>query len=55
MIVWPLPLYAATVHDLVTKRIIHRVYVVGFVAMLAMRLCLPLRDTERPGRASPNG
>jgi hypothetical protein len=46
LIVWPLPIYVAIVHDFITKRIIHPVYVIGLVAMLVMRLCLPLRDTE---------
>lgn len=46
MIVWPLPLYVAMVHDFITKRIVHPVYVVGVLAMLLMRVMLPLRATE---------
>lgn len=46
MIVWPIPVYVAMIHDFVSKKIIHPVYVIGVVTMLIMRLCLPLRDTE---------
>lgn len=43
MLVWPLPIYIAMVHDYVTGKLVHPVYVMGVVAMLIMRLCLPLR------------
>jgi uncharacterized membrane protein YozB (DUF420 family) len=46
LIVWPLPIYIAIIYDFITKRIIHPVYLIGFLAMLVMRLCLPLRDTD---------
>ena len=42
MLVWPLPVYVAIIHDFRTKRIVHPVYVIGIAAMLAMRLVLPL-------------
>ena len=41
--VWPLPIYIAMVHDYVTKRLIHPVYLIGLAAMVAMRLVLPWR------------
>ena len=44
--VWPLPVYIAMAHDYVTKRLIHPVYVLGVLAMVAMRLVLPLRTTQ---------
>jgi hypothetical protein len=43
MLVWPLPVYIAMIHDYVTKKLVHPVYVLGVIAMLVMRLCLPLR------------
>jgi hypothetical protein len=46
MAVWPLPVYVAMVHDFSTRRIVHPVYVIGIVAMLAQRVVLPLRNTE---------
>lgn len=42
MLVWPLPVYLAMVHDYRTKRRVHAVYVIGIAAMLTMRLVLPL-------------
>jgi hypothetical protein len=42
MLVWPLPVYVAMMHDYVTKRLIHPAYVLGVTAMLAERLVLPL-------------
>jgi hypothetical protein len=33
-------------HDYVTKRLIHPVHVLGLLAMLGMRLVLPLRATQ---------
>ena len=42
MLVWPLPVYLAMVHDFRTKRIVHAVYVIGIAAMLAERLVLRL-------------
>lgn len=46
LLVWPLPMYIAMVYDYATKRLIHPVYVIGFAAMAAMRLVVPLRDGE---------
>jgi uncharacterized membrane protein YozB (DUF420 family) len=46
MLVWPLPVYLAMLHDFVTKRLIHPVYMIGWLAMLAERLVLPLRESE---------
>jgi len=46
MLVWPLPVYVAMLHDYVTKRLIHPAYVIGWLAMLAERLVLPLRESE---------
>lgn len=40
MVVWPLPVYLALVHDFRTKRIIHPAYAIGIAAMLAERLVL---------------
>lgn len=45
MLVWPLPVYLAMVHDLRAKRLVHPVYVIGLVAMLTMRLVLPLNQS----------
>lgn len=45
LLVWPLPIYVAMLYDYVTKRLIHPVYVIGMLAMVAMRLVLPLRGT----------
>jgi hypothetical protein len=46
LLVWPLPIYIAMAYDYATKRLIHPVYVIGFAAMAAMRLVLPLRGSE---------
>lgn len=46
MLVWPLPLYVAMIHDFTTRRVVHPVYVIGVLAMLLMRVMLPLRETE---------
>jgi len=45
MLLWPLPVYLAMVHDLRTKRMVHPVYVIGIAAMLPMRLVLPLNSS----------
>ena len=45
-LVWPLPVYVAMIHDYATKRLIHPVYVMGLLAMVAMRLVLPWRTSE---------
>ena len=45
MLVWPLPVYLAMVHDFGTKRMVHPVYVIGIAAMLTMRLVLPLNTS----------
>ena len=45
MLVWPLPVYLAMVHDFRTKRMVHPVYVIGIAAMLTMRLVLPLNTS----------
>ena len=42
MLIWPAPVYLAMVHDYRTKRLIHPAYVIGVLAMLTMRLVLPL-------------
>jgi hypothetical protein len=42
VVLWPIPVYLAMVHDFRTRRLIHPVYFVGLAAMLAMRLVLPL-------------
>ena len=49
---WPLPIYIAMVHDFVTKRLVHPVYVIGLAAMVAMRLVLPLRAPTLRGSTS---
>jgi hypothetical protein len=41
MVVWPLPVYMAMIHDFRTQKLVHPVYVIALVAMLAMRLVLP--------------
>lgn len=46
MLIWPLPVYAGMIHDFVTKKVIHPVYVIGVIAMLLMRLSLFLRETD---------
>jgi hypothetical protein len=46
LVVWPIPIYVAIIYDFITKRIIHPAYIIGLLAMLVMRLCLPLRDTD---------
>lgn len=45
LVLWPLPMYVAMIHDYRTRRLIHPIYVMGLLAMLAMRLVLPLRDS----------
>ncbi|HKS58212.1 MAG TPA: hypothetical protein VJS12_23150 [Steroidobacteraceae bacterium] len=46
MLVWPIPIYILMIYDYATRRLIHPVYVIGVLAMLAMRVMLPLRTTE---------
>jgi hypothetical protein len=46
LLVWPLPTYLAMVHDFATKRLVHPVYLMGLLAMVAMQLVNPLRTTE---------
>jgi hypothetical protein len=46
MLVWPLPVYIAMARDYVAHRLVHPVYVIGILTMLAMRLVMPLRFTE---------
>lgn len=46
MLVWPLPIYVLMIYDYATRRLIHPVYVIGVLAMLTMRVALPLRTTE---------
>ena len=46
LLVWPLPVYIAMVHDYAAKRLIHPVYVIGVLAMVGMRLVAPLRGTQ---------
>jgi hypothetical protein len=45
MLVWPLPVYLAMVHDFRTSRMVHPVYVLGIAAMLTMRLVVPLNTS----------
>lgn len=45
MLVWPLPVYLAMVHDFRDRRLVHPVYVIGLAAMLTMRLVLPLNTS----------
>jgi hypothetical protein len=45
MLIWPAPIYLAMVHDFRTKRLIHPAYVIGVLAMLTMRLVLPLNTS----------
>lgn len=46
MLVWPIPVYIGMVHDWLTKKLIHPVYIIGVAAMLAERLTLSLRTTD---------
>jgi hypothetical protein len=46
MLVWPVPVYIAMIHDFRTRRFIHPVYVIGIVALLAMRLVLPFGGSQ---------
>jgi hypothetical protein len=46
MRVWPVPVYIAMVHDFRTQKLVHPVYVIGIVAMLTMRLVLPLGSSH---------
>jgi hypothetical protein len=46
MLVWGLPIYIALIYDMITERRIYAVYVIGWVAMLAMWTSIPLRDTQ---------
>lgn len=46
MVVWPLPVYLAMVHDFRTRKLVHPVYVIGLAAMLAMRLVLPFGSSS---------
>ena len=46
MLVWPLPIYVLMIYDYATRRLIHPVYVIGVLAMLTMRVALPLRTTQ---------
>ena len=46
MLVWPIPIYVLMIYDYATRRLIHPVYVIGVLAMLTMRVMLPLRTTE---------
>ena len=46
MLVWPVPVYIAMIHDFRTRKLVHPVYVIGLVAMLTMRLVLPLGSSQ---------
>lgn len=46
MLVWPLPVYMAMVHDLRTRTLVHPVYMIGLAAMVAMRLVLPFGSSS---------
>jgi hypothetical protein len=43
--VWPAPVYLAMVHDYRTKPLIQPAYVIGVLAVLTMRLVLPLNTS----------
>lgn len=45
MLVWPVPVYLAMIHDFRGRRIVHPAYVIALVAMLTMRLVLPLNTS----------
>ena len=45
-LIWPLPIYVGMVHDYVTKRLIHPVYVMGLLAIGSMQLILPLNASQ---------
>ena len=44
--IWTLPVLLAMVHDFVTKRLVHPVYVIGLGAMVAMQLVAPVRTSQ---------
>jgi hypothetical protein len=46
MLVWPVPVYFLMIHDFRTRRLVHPVYVIGVVAMVTMRLMLPLGSSR---------
>lgn len=46
MVIWPLPVYLAMIHDFRSCRLVHPAYVIGVVAMLAERLVLPLGTSQ---------
>jgi hypothetical protein len=45
-LIWPLPIYVGMVHDYVTKRVVHPVYVMGLLALGSMQLLLPLNASQ---------
>ncbi len=45
-LVWWSPIYIAMIHDFLTRRIVHPIYLAGLGTLLMMRLVLPLRDGE---------
>jgi hypothetical protein len=46
MLVWPVPVYMAMIHDFRTRKLVHPVYVIGIVARLTMRLVLPIGSSH---------
>ena len=46
MLVWPVPVYIAMIHDFRTRKLVHPVYVIGIAAMLTMRLVLPIGSSQ---------
>jgi hypothetical protein len=46
LLVWLAPIYLAMAWDWYTRRIVHPVYLIGIAVMVAMRLTIPLRDSE---------
>jgi uncharacterized membrane protein YozB (DUF420 family) len=46
LLVWLAPIYLAMAWDWFTRRMVHPVYLIGIAVMVAMRLAIPLRDSE---------
>jgi MFS superfamily sulfate permease-like transporter len=46
LLVWLAPIYLAMAWDWYTRRIVHPVYLIGIAVMVAMRLAIPLRDSD---------
>jgi hypothetical protein len=46
LIVWLSPLFVAMGHDYLSRRIIHPVYVIGVLSLIALRFRNPLKETD---------